>query len=135
MKSNKENTELSMIVNVDDLFANKPKMNSFLYFGLIGLAVIFSSYVAGAEKPALIGQLLCIASITLSFSYPVYLYLAFRVRRAAAVDIYRRHLKTKDIVQIKQMLFHKDLSNFSKPIIEQHIKFYYPTETAQKLVY
>jgi hypothetical protein len=108
-----------MIVNVEDVFYNKPKFSSLLYFA--ASIVLFFVYAyrtgAGSEAGGVSLGLLWIMMV-LVIGYPVRVFYVFRTRRAQAVLRYISHLEQLDEPEMLRLLHHKKLSSFSRPFVE-----------------
>jgi hypothetical protein len=101
-----------MIVNVEDVFADKPRFSSLLYIGM--------AYRKGAGDvagtPSLLVMLAC---YLLTFGYPVVVYLQFVVRRKKAVTLYQQHLLGLTELELRTLRAHPKLSCFSMPYVDK----------------
>jgi len=109
-----------MIVNVEDVFADKPRFSSLLYIGMAIALFVSVAYRKGAGDvagtPSLLVMLAC---YLLTFGYPVVVYLQFVVRRKKAVTLYQQHLLELTELELRTLRAHPKLSCFSMPYVDK----------------
>ena len=109
-----------MIINVEDVFYDKPTFSSAVYFGLSLLLFFGFAYRLGAgEHAGPLSLFFLVVIIALLVGYPASVYWRFIVRRKVAIQLYKQHLYQLDEAQMLTLVSHKQLSAFSKPIVEQ----------------
>lgn len=109
-----------MIINVDDVFYDKPTFSSALYFGLSIMLFFGVAYRLGAgDHAGPVSLALLGLNIGLLVGYPASVYVRFIARRKVAIHRYTQHLYQLDENEMLKLVSHKQLSSFSKPIVEQ----------------
>lgn len=109
-----------MIINVEDVFYDKPTFSTAVYFGLsISLFFVVAYRLGAGDHAGPLSLSLLGLNIGLLVGYPTSVYVRFIARRKVAIQLYKQHLSQLDEAQMLKLVSHKQLSSFSKPIVEQ----------------
>lgn len=109
-----------MIVNVDDVFYDKPRFSTLLYFGLSLLLLIVVAYVVGAQGEAGAGAYGVMYFVILAIvAYPFSVACRYKVRRKKAEQLYQTHLHQLTEKEMRDLRKHRFLSTKSKAVLDQ----------------
>jgi hypothetical protein len=109
-----------MIINVEDVFYDKPRFSSVIYFALAFLLICTIAYRKGAgDEASAISLFVMIVSLIFTFGYPLRVYFHFVVRRKKAVMLYKQHLRALTECEIRELRRNKKLSRFSTPFVDE----------------
>ena len=109
-----------MIINVEDVFYDKPRFSSVVYVGLCFFLVMSMAYRKGAGDDAgLVSLLVLLAGSVMTLGYPIWVYLRFVVRRKKAIMLYKQHLYALTEPEMRALRSNKKLSRFSTPFVDE----------------
>ena len=108
-----------MIVNVDDVFSDKPRFSSALYFTMAFVLVMSMAYREGAgELAGLVSLLVMLGCYAMTFGYPLYVYYLFITRRKKALVLYHQHLHALTETEMRALRAHPNLSRYSMRFVD-----------------